>query len=247
MKSMATGGLAMARRALWATAVAGVLFGVLGVSTASAATAGNAQVVMPDSTTPLASGGSATPFALLLPGDARCAGDSTKRPWYQAGSYLAPKGTNPASINFRYDLPTPGLFLVAFGAPWEKQNVERGTGLVQVPNAFNVQRFLPSDLFPGGTTTSTWEAGVVCTDYQGVVSKYWNVELDFTVHPSDPGGFVWRAVNPPPSSSSGSKWEIGIALVAIGGGGYMILRRLGRQPRDRHAGRTSTPAAPPSP
>jgi len=158
---------------------------------------------------------------VLLPGGARCPSDSTRSPWYTANSYLVPKGTDPASIDFKKILPAPGLFLVAFGGPWEAQSVERDTALVQVPEYFNVQRFQPSDVLPGGATTATWEAGIACADDRGVASTYWNVELTFK----------YQFVRPRWVRVEGRPHQDGVEDLAVAGG-----RRSGGGRRHRRTG-----------
>jgi hypothetical protein len=205
---------------------------VLGGTAASAATAGHAEIVIPGSTTPLSSGGSATQFGVLLPGGARCPGDSTKSPWYTANSYLVPEGTDPATIDFKKLLPAPGLFLIGFGGPWEAQSVERDTALVEVPEYFNIQRFQPSDLLPGGATAATWEAGIACADDRGVASTYWNVELTFSASSSDRGGFVWK-VDPTKTASKSSPWPVVAGLVVVGAVALLVMRSVAARPKNR--------------
>ena len=197
-----------------------LLLGVslLGAPAASASSAaGPAEVVAPGSTTQLASGGSGTQFGILLPDGARCPGDSTVRPWYRAGSYLVPKGTDPATINFRGLLPDKGQFLVAFGAPWEHHNVVKGSGLVQVPEFFDIQRFQAADFLAPGATRATWEAGVACVDdFRGVAVKYWNVDFTFIASHADPAGFTWTARPSSPLGGSTSQWPVFLGLGGIG-------------------------------
>jgi hypothetical protein len=178
------------------------------------ASASTAEIVQPGTTTALSSGGSATQFGVLLPNNAHCPGDSTKPPFYEAGSYMVLKGTNPAAVSFRGLFPVPGLFLVAFGAAWEHQNVEKGTGDVLLPEYFNIARFQTSDVLPGGVKSAVWDVGVVCENQHGVVSNYWNVGVTVTASSTDPAGWVWKA-DPSDLSSKTSPWPALIGLVVV--------------------------------
>jgi len=214
--------------------------GLLGTPSAFGATAGQAEIVAPGSTDPLTAGGSATPFGVLLPGGARCPGDSTKHPWYRASSYLLPKGTSPTTVNFKQLLPDRGLYFAAFGAPWMHQNVEKGTGLVQVPESFDISRFGPSNLLASGAQTASWDGGVACVaDATGIVSNYWNVEFTFRRSTTDPGGFTWTATAPAHLDGSGgsSHWLIGAAFAGLLLVGVVVfnITRPRHQRSDRRA------------
>ena len=214
-----------------------VILALLGVGatagSAAAATAGPALVVTPGTIHPLLGGGSTTPFGLALPPGARCPGDSTVRPWYQVDSYLVPKGTNPATINFKALFPTPGLFLVAVGAPFEGIPVEKSTALVDLPGSFSLSRFHPSDLLPGGGDKATWEGGVACAAATGVASNYWNVEFTFTASATDPHGFTWTARPPTDKSSSGPSWLAVVGLVTLLVAAGLALRVYRGRDRER--------------
>jgi hypothetical protein len=226
----------MLARAIALVAGCTILVGYVFALPATAATAGRAQIVHPGTITPLTSGGSGTDFGILLPGGAHCPGDSTRRPWYQAGSYLVPKGTNPASVIFGGVFPEQGLLLASAGAPFEHVNVEEGTGDVLVAEKFDIQRFTASDLLPGGVRTAIWEAGIACADYQGHVSDYWNVQLTFTASASDPEHYTWK-VDGPNGGGSGSPWPLIVGLVIAVGAAFaavrvrMTGRRAGRRSR----------------
>jgi len=219
---------------------------IVGAPAASAATVGQAEIVSPGSTEPLTTGGSATQFGVLLPANARCPGDSTKRPWWRASSYLLPAGTSPRTVNFRGLLPDRGLFLAAFGAPWEHQNVDKGSGIVLLPAAFDISRWGPSQLFAGGAREATWDGGIACVaDATGQVATYWGARFTFVRSTTDPRGFTW-ATTPPAhlgSSGGGSHWlvEIGLALLVLAG---LIGLKLTSPRRRRRDGRPPVPGGP---
>jgi hypothetical protein len=201
---------------------------------------GPAEVVVPGTTNALSSGGSADQFGVILPYNARCPGDSTQKPWYQASSFLDPVGTDLSSINFKGQLPDRGLFLAAFGAPWLHTNVIKYSAVVEVPEGFDVQRFHAADLIPLGAHSAVWEAGVACVNgATGKVSNYWVTDLTFTASTTDPGGFTWTASPSSVTVSQHSSWGLIAGLAAIfvaAGAAYWILDGRDRSRRRRASG-----------
>ena len=96
-----------------------------------------------------------------------------------------------------------------------------------------------NDLFPDGVRHATWEGGIACANSYGTVTNYWNTQILFTRTSSDPGGFVWRVVNPQPAPSNSTHVIVGITLLVVAallGGLVLVLSR--RQRRQASGGGT---------
>jgi hypothetical protein len=231
-------GLAAAAAAIW----------LVGAPvTAGAATAGTAEIIVPGQTTPLKSGGSATSYGVALPAGASCPGD-TAHQGYHVYSYLVPAGVSPTAVSFRTGDPSRWYGFVAYGDYYGAVNTEEGTGqITTLPDQFTWSRFssFMSDLFPHGARTATWEGGIACADTHGVVTDYWNAEVAFTKTASDPGGFTWRVLTPPPASDNTSL-VVGVVLVVLAVGFAVLtvaLRRRQRAPRSTDPSSGSHPEA----
>jgi hypothetical protein len=202
-------------------------------ATASAATAGTATIIQPDTLAALDSGGAATPYGVSLPAGASCPGD-TAHQGYHVYSYLVPKGHLPTEVSFKKEVPSKWYGFIAYGDYYGAVNTAEDTGQVMGLPEFSWLRYSSylGDLFPHGTTKATWEGGIACTNTDGVVTNYWNSQIVFTKSSSDPGGFTWRVVANPPLPSSRSWLTAGITLLALAvvSGGVALL--LGRR---RHA------------
>jgi hypothetical protein len=210
--------------ALAATAISFLVAGLM-VVPAGAVPGAAAVVVTPGTTAALTSGGSGSEFALYLPGDPRCPGDSRFRPWYYASSFVAPPGVNPGTIKYAPHFPTPGYFARAYGAPWVWQVLEQQTGRVQLPPSFDLQYFTTAMVLPNGARSTTWSIGVACHDYEGVVTNYWKAPITFERSTNDPAGFVWVAHPPKVSSSSGpSVWVIVLGVLAVAVIALLVVR-----------------------
>jgi hypothetical protein len=216
-------GLASAAAAIW----------LVGAPvTAGAATAGTAEITVPGQTTPLKSGGSATSYGVALPAGASCPGD-TAHQGYHVYSYLVPEGVSPTAVSFKTGDPSRWYGFVAYGDYYGAVNTAEGTGqIMTLPDQFTWSRFssFMGDLFPHGARTATWEAGIACADTHGVVTNYWNTEVAFTKTASDPGGFTWRVLTPPPASDN-SSLVVGVVLVALAVGFAVLAIGLSRRQR----------------
>lgn len=178
---------------------------------AAAQNAGNAQILAPSEVTlgaPLASGGSATVFALTPPSGASCTGDSTAG-GYRVQSYIVPASVDPATLTFGPQGPLPAgtganlrqpLFSGA-GTPI----VNKTTAVASSPGGGGLLTGMPtisfgvfgasgSQVIPAGT----YNVGFACT--LGLASatqldKYWNAQMTFAVDSADkPSGITWTAV-----------------------------------------------------
>ena len=195
---------------------------------AGAATGAGEVITNVGTLTPLTSGIAATPYGVILPNGASCPGD-TAHDGYHVFSYLVPKGTAPADIRFTTGLPDRGLGYFSNGAYFGAVNTAETTGqVVGIPTSFTWTRLTTGELFRDGARSSTWEGGIACADVHGVVTDYWNSEIVFTAHASDPGGFTWRVTGQGSISSPTDVglW-VGIALlvVASGAGAYALTLR----------------------
>ncbi|MSY75935.1 MAG: hypothetical protein F2659_01575, partial [Actinobacteria bacterium] len=178
---------------------------------AAAQNAGNAQILAPSEVTlgaPLASGGSATVFALTPPSGASCTGDSTAG-GYRVQSYIVPASVDPATLTFGPQGPLPAgtganlrqpLFSGA-GTPI----VNKTTAVASAPGGGGLLTGMPTISFgvfgasgPQIIPAGTYNVGFACT--LGLASatqldKYWNAQMTFAVDSADkPSGITWTAV-----------------------------------------------------
>ncbi len=201
--------------AVWLLGSAGCLSILLSPSAFGSVPAGAAEITLPGQLTPLHSGGSATPYGVALPQDARCPGDSAHK-GYHVFSYLVPKGESPATVTFT-DLPRQGLGYFANGVYVGAINTAEYTGqIVGLPTEFTWSRLTPHLLFSSGGTTATWNGGIACADSEGVTTDYWNTQIVFTASTTDPGGFTWSVpATIDVSSSSHTGLWVGTALIVV--------------------------------
>jgi hypothetical protein len=205
---------------------------------AGAATASTEVITQPGQVTPLNSGGSATPYAVLLPSGASCPGD-TAHDGYHVFSYLVPQGASPTAVSFKTGDPSKWFGYIANGAYFGAVNTAEDTGqIVSLPAEFVWTRLTPEDLFAHGDSTATWEGGIACANVHGEVTDYWNSQIVFTASTSDPGGFTWKVVQSAPSSSSSFSIVIAVVLVGLGVVFALLAVVLSRRRREEaHAGR----------
>jgi hypothetical protein len=211
---------------------------MVGPTVAGAATVGSEVIVQPGTTKPLTSGGSRTPYAVVLPPGAACPGD-TAHDGFHVYSYLVPAGASPTDVSFKRGVPSRWYGYISSGAYFGAINTAQSTGqVVTLPYAFVWSRLTPSDLFSTGTHSATWNGGIACADTHGLVTNYWNSRIVFTADASDPGGFTWRVVDQGavPTSQPVGLW-IGIALLAVAAGAAAYALGLRRR---RSAGSAGT-------
>jgi hypothetical protein len=214
----------------------------------SAVTVDRALVVRPGTTQPLPSGGSATPYGVVLPAGAACPGD-TAHAQYRVYSYLVPSGVSLTSVSDKGALPARYYGFIAQGGYYfGAVNTAEGTGqIVAVPPAFSFSRLTSADLFGGGggssSSSSTWNGGIACVNTHGVVTSAWNTQFRFVRDPADPGGFRWTVTHgtvPVGPTSGGGPWiEVGIVLVAVSVVTALLLLFLTRSRHRNEAGRAA--------
>ena len=195
----------------------------MGRSGAGAAQVGAAHVEALDGTA-ITHGSSSTSFVTLLPGGAKCPGDSAHK-GYRVDSFLVPAGVSPTAVNFRGGVPSKWYGLIADGAYLGGLNTARDTGeIVQLPGPDVWSRLTPADLFGAHKNASTWTAGIACATATGAVTNYWSFGVRFQQSASDKGGFTWSVTTPPlhTSSSSGISPLLVIAI-ALGAGGLWMI------------------------
>jgi hypothetical protein len=169
-----------------------------------------------------------------LPAVASCPGD-TEHDGYHVYSYLVPAGHTPTEVRFTL-FPSRWSGYFSYGAYYGPVNTAPGTGQVMTLPVFSWSRYSSylDHLFPAGVRHATWEGGIACANSYGTVTNYWNTQILFTRTSSDPGGFVWRVVNPQPVSSSSTHVIVGITFlvvaVLLGGLVLVLSRRQRRQP-----------------
>ncbi len=198
---------------------------------AGAATAGAEVLVTPGTTRALGSGGSATPYGVILPVGASCPGD-TAHDGYHVYSYLVPANASPTDVSFKTGLPSRWYGYIAEGAYVGAINTAESTGqIVGLPTSFVWTRLTPAILFAHGARTATWNGGIACADTHGQVTDYWNSTIRFTADSSDPNGFTWKVVDQGDVSSSVpvALW-VGIGLLVVAAGAAAYALRLRRRP-----------------
>ncbi len=200
---------------------------------AGAVTVGSEVIVTPGTTKPLTSGGSRTPFGVVLPPGAACPGD-TAHDGYLVYSYLVPADVSPTDVSFKRGIPSRWYGYISAGSYFGAVNTAESTGqVVGMPYDFVWTRLTPAELFPTGARRATWNGGIACADTHGVVTNYWNSRIVFTADASDPGGFTWKVVDQgavPTSQPVGIWVGVGLLAVAAGAAAYALnLRR--RRPK----------------
>jgi hypothetical protein len=162
------GAASMGRRARALALLAGTalclatLAGVGGV--AGAVTPGAEVIVHPGTTKPLASGGSRTPYGVVLPPGAACPGD-TAHDGYLVYSYLVPGTASPTDVNFKRGIPNRWYGYIAAGSYFGAVNTAESTGqVVGLPYDFvwNSRIVFTADASdPGGFTWKVVDQGAV--------------------------------------------------------------------------------------
>ncbi len=198
-------------------------------SPAGAVTDGAEVIVTPGTTHALGSGGSATPYGVVLPAGASCPGD-TAHDGYHVFSYLVPQGTSVDGVSFRTGTPSKGYGYISAGTYVGAINTAESTGqIVGLPTSLVWTRLTPKLLFPDGGHSATWNGGIACADTHGAVTSTWNSTLAFTADSSDPGGFTWKVVDQGTVSTPlplGLWIGIGLLVIAAAAGAYALrLRR----------------------
>src|ERR1700683_5328560 len=169
-------------------------------------TAGTEVITGADELAPLDSGGSATPYGVLLPSGASCPGD-TAHDGYLVYSYLVPAGVPPTAVSFKMGDTSKYYGYISECSYYGAINTAENTGeIVGLPPEFTWSRLTPADLFPQGAKTATWDGGIACANTHGVVTTYWNSEIVFEASAKDPGGFTWRVVHPATTSNNTGLW-----------------------------------------
>jgi len=170
---------------------------------AATGTGGTATIARPGATAAgaLGSGGSSTPFTVVLPANASCKGDTAHR-GYHVYSYLVPKGTDLSTVTF-IDFPSKGYGLVdSTGRYYGAVNTALDTGqIIGIPNDFVWGRLVRSDggavalkTLLDGRSHGHWEAGIACANTHGRLADEWNTQVTFTADARDGHGMAWHAV-----------------------------------------------------
>ena len=211
---------------------------------------GIATIASPGTTTPLASGGSATQFTVSLPPQAACSGD-TATGGYHVFSYLAPQGDGPLRVSFPGGVPIEGLGLVdTLGTYYGPVNTAIGTGqIIGIPNDFEWAPMITNSYIAltgaggllytgsGSTASGVWEAGIACANASGAPIDNWNTEVTFSASSSDSNGFVWSAVPGPSGSAPAAFTSASSATFTQGVAGIVHAHGLGHSdPGDHRVG-----------
>jgi hypothetical protein len=209
---------------------------ILGITSASAAQVAPATVTQPDAHTPLNSGGSSTPFTLVLPVNSHCSQD-TATGRYHVYTYIT--STDPATETFLAGtgpadgFPLYGTSTANGQAPLIDQSTAINSGNIAQEPTMDFSLFSTDGT--GGTTNvlppGTYNAGIACATPTGALDVYWNVQLTFVANASDPNGEVWSVVpnTTVPESALTIALPIG-AVVVLGLGVFVVRRRRDNEP-----------------
>jgi hypothetical protein len=190
-------------------------------------------VTVEDRTEPIDRGASATVFALALPDDARCPGDSANDQW-RVQSFIIPAADDPATLTYGVNDPDGEGHWSLYGtdtSPYINEltapNTEAGQSAI-IPDI----RPLSFGVFPPGVLPDgRYTIGMACT-YFRATGIYWDVDIVVTADADDkPGQMTWRLASASanaPSSGSGSGLRpslIVAGLIATLACGLFVLRR----------------------
>jgi len=185
------------------------------VLTASAAgtDAGDAQVVDPTTSQPLASGGSSTDFTLKLPQDAACTGDSATGQ-YKVQSYMVMSSVDPGTLQYGSAGPQPTATGANFreplydtnGTPYVNQQTANATTAGGPGPVINIPTFNFEVYQPGNIPAGTYNVGISCTlgpPSSTQVDKFWIVQFVVTTDPADsPAQIKWTAQAAPAQATT---------------------------------------------
>jgi hypothetical protein len=172
-------------------------------ATVTAVHGGAATIARPGATATgaLGSGGSSTPFTVVLPANASCSGD-TAHDGDHVYSYLVPRGTALSTVTF-IGFPSKGYGLVgSTGRYYGAVNTAVDTGqIIGIPNDFVWGKLVKSDggavaltTLVDGPSHGVWEAGIACATTHGRLADHWNTPVTFTADARDAHGLAWHAV-----------------------------------------------------
>lgn len=190
-----------------------------GLREASAAPiAGIARIGHPDvnNTAEFPGGGSDTDFAVRLPTDAACTGDSASDE-YRVQSYMVPSSVDPATLTYGSNGPLPAgtgadfrqpLYDTAAGTPYVnaqtdiKLGPDQGGVISGMPVFdFHVYGQAEGSTGPELVPEGTYNVGIACTlgpPSSTQIDKYWNVQISVKHDADDkPAGFTWTVLENP--------------------------------------------------
>jgi len=194
--------------------------------------------VISSSGKPVDGGGSSTDFAVDLPDDATCPGDSAVDD-FRVNTYMVPVDVDPVSLEFAGNGPEPQSYgdydtfrmplfdtegaSVAARLTAEADAPGEPGDIVDLPYV-NFKVFEPEFIPPG-----VYDIGIVCGDLSGV-TNVWHAEIAVKVDPKDrPAQLRWDVVDQP----EGPRSSFPFAPLAVGGAGaaLLILRRRRSTPQ----------------
>jgi hypothetical protein len=171
-----------------------------GMASASGTLSGLAILTTPDRSTELLSGGSSTPWTLVLPAGATCAAGTTSPSGERVYGFVTT--TDPAALTFDANGPVEPATGVTYslfdttGTAFSAQPTLPDGEIDQLP-AFSWQLFTTVDLPPG-----SYKVGIACVGMDGSMDRYWLVGrncdpplfggINFTASLSDPNGEAWE-------------------------------------------------------
>lgn len=178
------------------------------VPSIAAAMKGEAQVVDPATRAPRRSGGSATPFALGLPTNAGCGGDSADD-GYRVQSYMVPAAVDPGALRFGSAGPAPSATGSAFrqplyattSSPFVNEQTANVDEKGDIAIIVNLPVFDLAVFGPGQVPAQSYNVGIACTKGTGdavVVERFWNAVFAIEASAQDTAaGISWRVAGGP--------------------------------------------------
>lgn len=203
-----------------------------------AADAGDVVITSPDGT-PLANGGSITPFTLQIPEGSTCPGDSANDDW-RVQSFMIPVDDDPGEIEYGFSGPEGTQFplFAADTRPYAHQLLPVNAGAGQ-PARIPDLPAMTFTIFPAGAIAmGTYRVGIACT-YFRATATYWDAQIVLTESADDiPSQFVWSVVDAPADAVDASSLDEGSnrtvwILTAVAGAvavGVVVLWARRRRP-----------------
>ena len=222
----------------------------------AAEAAGFATIATLGTTTPLAGGGSDTPFTLALPPGAACTGDSANAN-YNVTSFMVLGDVDIATVQFDPIVgPTPSavgasfrqpLYEVGSGSSFAGQQTQNadppgGPGVIIQPPAFDL---FSAGFTPGQVPAGTYTLGIACIKGPpgpDQLDRFWTAKMAVQADTAQPGSQVkWTAIEQTgsPTTTAGS----GGSTTTTGSGGTTTTTRAGASTTTTRPGSTTSTTA----
>ncbi len=190
-------------------------------------------VITNPSLSPINSGGSTTPFSIVLPANSHCSGD-THTDGYLVYSYITQ--ADPSTLTFSVANASGGPS--SGYSEWETLNegqnayaaIATSITTGNIPQTPDLDYTLFSTTGTGGSTfvlaPGTYNVGIACATRSGALDQFWNVQESFVANAGDPSGESWSVV--PATSVPESPLTVALpigAILVLGAGVVVVYRR----------------------